>query len=314
MSVPSETVQVSSSSEATVIIFDWDDTLLASSFIKAVFNCSNYTIEEMQHIQTIYQNEFQSLHSCITQLLEIARQLGKMMYLISNADLGWIRETARVFMPQLVPAKFDRVISAKEVYADDFVNTEIEDDNYTAWKQHAFYKAIIPIVSSAEQLNIISIGDSSYEQEAVFKVGKQLRDNYPQKVCIKSVKLLEKSDPATVTKQPDLLSKKLKEIHSTQGDLDLIIVKSPKGEEELTFKNLSVQLPIPRSESIFNFSELLRSPEYSSSSSDVSQVHTFLYKSKIRLTNTPPTQNVSADVNSEEQKIDERVPCNLNGQ
>lgn len=133
-------------SQATVFVFDWDDTLLCTSSI----NSPDWSGEDLSELQQAVQ-----------ELLSSALVLGEVL-IVTNAAASWVAETTKQFFPgmqallQSIP-----VISARSLYEYRFPSDPF------AWKRHTFKDIFVPRKDSfPDGMNVIVMGDSSPEIEA----------------------------------------------------------------------------------------------------------------------------------------------------
>lgn len=110
----------------TAIIFDWDDTLLCTSFI----NPSG--VYQNVELGAAVQAHIKVLEAKVKQMLELAITYGKV-YIITNAADGWVEFSCRKFMPSCFPilAKII-IISARSRYESKFPG------DVPKWKINAF--------------------------------------------------------------------------------------------------------------------------------------------------------------------------------
>jgi len=101
-----------------MIIFDWDDTLMCSSEIKAHRNPD--------------PEEMRQLEDAVDCVLRTAMSLGKTT-IVTNANLCWVRATATLFMPSVLAIlQFIDIVSARQSYERHWPG------NPGAWKRQAF--------------------------------------------------------------------------------------------------------------------------------------------------------------------------------
>jgi len=149
----------------TVIIFDWDDTLLCTS---ALCNCE--------------PAQLQILEQLVKATLELAMSLGTTL-IVTNANDGWVQQSASMHMPRLGPTlKRVPVVSAREVHEHLFPEEPL------AWKRETFWKLLRRKI--AWELNLVVLGDSLAEMYAADAIGKVL-GHMP---LVKTVKF--KSEPS----------------------------------------------------------------------------------------------------------------------
>jgi len=141
-------------------VFDWDDTLMCSSDIKA-------------HRSPDPQ-ELRSLEGAVQQVLNIALGLGKTV-IVTNANMCWVRATANLFIPSVVPMlKLIDVMSARQSYERQWPGDP------GAWKKQAFLDLVgvhqVNATGAAEDVvaderarggvNLVVLGDSHAEIQA----------------------------------------------------------------------------------------------------------------------------------------------------
>merc|ERR1719162_2397330 len=80
-------------SHQTVIIFDWDDTLLCTSFLRMM---------EGSFLAPCVEEQLQACEKASLQLLELALSLGQT-FIITNALGGWVESSAEYWAPSLLP-------------------------------------------------------------------------------------------------------------------------------------------------------------------------------------------------------------------
>ena len=113
----------------TVIIFDWDDTILCTSFINptGVFN-------PHARISSAVYKQLEVLEVAAKKVMELSVYYGQT-YIITNAGEGWVQFSAQKFMPSCVPIlKKIKIISARSRY-------EHLTKDYSQWKINAFLEA-----------------------------------------------------------------------------------------------------------------------------------------------------------------------------
>eukprot|EP00918_Siedleckia_nematoides_P034493 GHVU01075058.1.p1 GENE.GHVU01075058.1~~GHVU01075058.1.p1 ORF type:complete len:225 (-),score=25.28 GHVU01075058.1:100-774(-) len=144
-------------SHQTVIIFDWDDTLLCTSYLTLRPSDELIPPSDLRHIEAIEANTM--------RLLTLAMTLGQV-FIITNAMEGWVEYSAAKYLPRLLPI-LQRllVISARHRYED------VYPGECRQWKIQAFLEVR---ASLHRQLiaNLVSVGDSPIEMDAVHVMGR----------------------------------------------------------------------------------------------------------------------------------------------
>lgn len=195
----------------TMLLFDWDDTILPSTWLREqglrLDDESRPTLEQQAKLDSL------ALHAADT--LQAAHRCGKVV-LVTNASRGWIEGSCQKFMPGLYPL-LDGIkrVSARSMYEQHGVASPFE------WKFLAFQDEILLFydhVPSNRQKNIISFGDSAHEREALIRVTEDFT------ACLtKSVKLVEMPDVDQLIKEHELIGGCFKHIVQHGGSLDFCI-------------------------------------------------------------------------------------------
>jgi hypothetical protein len=185
----------------TVLIFDWDDTLLCTSFLQR---------SQGGNMSPAVHRVLKRIEQVALQLLETAVSLGHT-FIITNAMEGWVEESARRCLPNLVPLLGNqvRVISArstqeKHCYGD-----------IGQWKVRAFLEVGRQLNEEAIT-NLVSVGDSTYELQAAKAMGSQFEKSFT-----KTVKLQENPTPQELSRQLELLAPKMENIVQRASNLTL---------------------------------------------------------------------------------------------
>lgn len=140
----------------SIIIFDWDDTLMCSTAIKE---------------QAVpMSGQLEALERQVAQLLVTAMGMGYVA-IVTNASMAWVRSTAQTYMPSLVPL-MERVYvtSARQSYEEAYGNDPC------AWKVQAFRDVVADFSrqgsgwfmgrSQERDINLTALGDSPVDIEA----------------------------------------------------------------------------------------------------------------------------------------------------
>merc|ERR1719282_320692 len=195
----------------TVLIFDWDDTVLPSSWVQEqglrLDGCSVLTPQQ--------QEELGELSRLAAETLCLAKQLGTVV-LVTNSERGWIELSCQKFMPSLYPMLENvKIFSARSVYERLDVFSPFE------WKLRAFESEIMRLFVSKDdqsRKNILSLGDSAHEREALIQATANLSN------CrTKSLKFVERPGVDQLRKQHMLVTRCFRRIVHHDGNLDLCI-------------------------------------------------------------------------------------------
>lgn len=204
----------------TVVFFDYDDTLLPSSHLST----NGYSLDSTKEFSREMEGELRALESLVIKILEASLQLSEV-YIVTNAETGWVQLSAKKFMPGLLPVLGKMtVISARSTYE------RMHPDNPLKWKYCAFQDALGSAYGSMDTVNrknILSFGDSHVEREAVRAVTRGY-DN----VRMKSVKFQERPTMEQLRRQLLLVDRTFNYLCSHDGDLDLQLTVFPVDEPE----------------------------------------------------------------------------------
>lgn len=198
----------------SIIIFDWDDTLLPTTFLTpgGVYN-ENVVLSEQ------VQKKFAKLESSVSKLLKASVEKGDV-YIITNAGKGWVEFSAKKYYPSVYDIlQKIKIISARNEFEKQFPGDSRK------WKIQTFLslskKLDVKLVT-----NIICLGDSSFEMEA----GRVLAAQFKQ-AFIKTVKFREGPKPDELNKQLTLVLAQFNSIYSSIKNLTIRVEKKKSKEE-----------------------------------------------------------------------------------
>lgn len=178
--------------QQTVIIFDWDDTLMYSSFLMKLNG------RDLSRISSSIRQQLWSIENAAYKLLDIAVGLG-CTFIITNAEHGWVEMCVERYMPSLKPIlKKVQVISARTAHSEQ------HSDDVSQWKRLAFLELGRQLDAEAVT-NLVSVGDSQFEHDALHLLGKQFARR-----LIKTVKLQSSPTPQELMKELHVLVPKFR--------------------------------------------------------------------------------------------------------
>jgi hypothetical protein len=199
--------------DRNLIIFDWDDTLCPTHWIRQHLLCAledqmefmvagkgeeEATLTEywqelpswfrhpLPH-EPIYEEPIQELLSAVEQVLRTARRLGRVV-ILTNGISGWVSKSAKQWLSPLRALFHDLKIDVK--YARDFPvtqhptlsqfygkNREEKMQSHREWQfTEMKAKAMAHLIKGASHRkykNLISIGDSQFEINAMEAVSRR---------------------------------------------------------------------------------------------------------------------------------------------
>mmetsp|Transcript_85183 Transcript_85183/g.237797 ORF Transcript_85183/g.237797 Transcript_85183/m.237797 type:complete len:340 (+) Transcript_85183:173-1192(+) len=184
----------------TVVIFDWDDTLLCTSFLN---------MRQDQPVSPVVERHLRGIESADRKLLELALRLGHT-FIITNAMYGWVEYSAAKYVPDLLPV-LQRlpIISARGKYEAMFPG------EVNKWKVQAFLE-VQRQLDSQVITNLISLGDSNFEMDAVHVMGKEFAQ-----ALVKTIKFRETPSPEELLKQLELVAQKFERIVENARNLKI---------------------------------------------------------------------------------------------
>jgi len=200
--------------EETVFIFDWDDTVLPSSWIQG----QGLRLDEGSSVNAWQREQLTEVATLAAETLRLAKQQGTVV-LVTNAERGWIELSCLKFLPTLYPSLENvKILSARTAYECDRNASPLD------WKLRAFESEINRIYGSEtltapfRRKNVLSLGDSVHEREALLRATTSLPN-----CCAKSLKFCERPDIAQICKQHSLVTSCFERIVHHDGNLDLCI-------------------------------------------------------------------------------------------
>jgi hypothetical protein len=195
--------------EETAIFWDWDDTLLCSSFL------SNEGLRlDSQHISDDLERQLKELEASVIAVLELSLTYGEV-YVVTNAETGWVQLSAQKFLPGVVSILEQvNVLSARSTFEALFPNCPIK------WKYCAFVRHL-GLPNPSVRKNVLSFGDSHVEREAV-----RMATRDREQTRTKSVKFAERPSIEQLRRQIELVTKCFESIHRHEGNLDLALTVS----------------------------------------------------------------------------------------
>jgi hypothetical protein len=195
----------------SLIIFDWDDTLLCTTFLtpKGYFD-EDIVLNEKE------KEKVQKLEISVYNLLKICIDKGDV-YIITNAGPGWVEFSAEKFYPNILKLlKKIKIISARGEYEEKYPNDSRQ------WKIETFLNLKNNLDMNLVT-NIICCGDSVFEMEA----GKILASKFEQ-AFIKTIKFRESPKPEELNKQLRLVIDQFNGIYSAVKNLTIRVEKKKK--------------------------------------------------------------------------------------
>jgi hypothetical protein len=140
----------------TVVVFDWDDTLLATTVLTRQY-CFDVD-DETQRLPSWLKTQLEQLQDACIAAVEAAQECCDCVILLTNAGGGWVEQSGKRFMPRVTKRLKElgiQILSAQAEYGELYPGEPAE------WKKAAFTKNL-----EGRLINLISIGDSIFERFA----------------------------------------------------------------------------------------------------------------------------------------------------
>eukprot|EP00404_Azadinium_spinosum_P023193 CAMPEP_0180617110 /NCGR_PEP_ID=MMETSP1037_2-20121125/32843_1 /TAXON_ID=632150 /ORGANISM="Azadinium spinosum, Strain 3D9" /LENGTH=256 /DNA_ID=CAMNT_0022637003 /DNA_START=23 /DNA_END=793 /DNA_ORIENTATION=- len=197
--------------EDTILIFDWDDTVLPSTWIQE----QGLRLDDDSVPTEEQKVQLSKMAERAAQTLCVAKRHGTVL-LVTNAEEGWIELSCQKFMPSLYSVLENiKLLSARSTYEHQGVMSPFE------WKYLAFESEIgcfYGTFAADRRKNVISFGDSAHEREALIRVTERM-----QNCRTKSLKFVERPEVEELLKEHELISGCFRHIVNHDGNLDLCI-------------------------------------------------------------------------------------------
>jgi hypothetical protein len=240
--------------EQTIILFDWDDTLCPSNWIRE--NRPALSFFKPCPPDEKYQRPLRELQKHVEATLRLALKMGKVV-IVTNAMDPWVETSCRNFLPALVPIVSQiQVIYARSVFDTFACDAAKKNAGRTSspgralpglfaasgqnklassqprdemapqkWKEIVFEQEITGFYSKYDRQswkNVISIGDSIFERDAVRRVVLN-RPTAKKKCRTKTAKLLDEPEIDELVAQVRVIHDALGLMVQYDGNLDIEI-------------------------------------------------------------------------------------------
>mmetsp|Transcript_15169 Transcript_15169/g.34568 ORF Transcript_15169/g.34568 Transcript_15169/m.34568 type:complete len:328 (-) Transcript_15169:81-1064(-) len=191
--------------DQTIIIFDWDDTLCPTTWLRSVAIFGENGQLKGAVINSEARKQLHQLSEQVVVLLQLAQSLGKVV-IVTNARRPWVDTSCHHLLPAVKSHLKDinveyalehvgpeEVQRGQEQKSSGAVKNESIDIMLTETKYRAMKVTVQKFYSRYENQswkNLISIGDAHFEHHAIRKLGEE-RPSKEQKCRVKTIKLIE---------------------------------------------------------------------------------------------------------------------------
>jgi len=205
----------SCSAEETCIFFDWDDTILPTSWLDRRGLLRGKSLGEPSNEQ---KPILQALAKSAADMLEVAMGCGTVM-IITNGTEGWVERTCERFMPELEHlVKQVPVVSARACYGCHAPNSPDE------WKRLAFEaesRCFMDSLPPGCKANFLSLGDSHHEYYAMRNAAQ-----FVPGCLVKCCKFANKPHTTAMLREQSFVATYLHEVIKATDSLDINITVS----------------------------------------------------------------------------------------
>jgi hypothetical protein len=194
----------------TIFFFDWDDTLLCTSFLIPILNSQNNS-EKIK----IIRNNLKNLDEIVSKLLLTTLDKG-LVFLVTTAAPGWVEFSSTKFLPMTAKVlRKIKIFSAKGLYSKNYPGDPRQ------WKIKAF-KYIIELYNINTKLvsNLICFGDSLIDLEAIENLKNMFSNAF-----VKIIKFKECPHPIELEKEVWIAASQLNYIIKKVKNLTLKVSK-----------------------------------------------------------------------------------------
>lgn len=198
-----------SSPEETIIIFDWDDTICPTTALaSADGSLAPPPAESREALQDLV-NEARLT-------LEKAREVGAEVVIVTNATDGWVEASCERWLPGLWPTlDMLEFVSARSAWEPTGITSP------TGWKIATFEDVIRKFYGSTDWKNIIVVGDSCFEHDALDHVAGLAPQGLTKQCRAKSVRFSQQPSVGVLARELQMLRESFDEIVCHDGNLDL---------------------------------------------------------------------------------------------
>ena len=198
-----------SSKKETIFLFDWDDTLMCTSFV-------------LSKVQPLSEEEIKiitNLGSKATKILEMCSKYGESI-IMTNSSKEWLKKTSDQYLK--IKESFlnnIKIISTRDLYLKNNIKKE-------KWKEMALNQLLTKYEDKIE--NLICSSDSE-EDINIFKNISKLR----KEINVSTIKFKSKPSPLIMIKEIDYLGNTIFDIIGKNKHYYLI--KEKQKNEEFNF-------------------------------------------------------------------------------
>ena len=183
-----------------VIVFDFDDTLVASTHISKMRYVDEYGL--------VVHTPIPELSESIKKIVSIAKSISDHVYIITNSEKDWIEYCIQHYLPG---CDF-----LKEIQTKTRMDIDIVDVPFQEWKTMNFLKTLQPHFDNDDKHELIAFGDSPFDRSASMAV----KERFPN-VIVKNVLLAMYPSLPLILKEHELIENVLCYMSLQPNHIDL---------------------------------------------------------------------------------------------
>eukprot|EP00747_Dinoflagellata_sp_TGD_P210085 gnl/TRDRNA2_/TRDRNA2_83415_c0_seq1.p1 gnl/TRDRNA2_/TRDRNA2_83415_c0~~gnl/TRDRNA2_/TRDRNA2_83415_c0_seq1.p1 ORF type:complete len:455 (-),score=83.43 gnl/TRDRNA2_/TRDRNA2_83415_c0_seq1:158-1522(-) len=200
----------SSLARESVIVLDWDDTILPTSWLERI-----HALTAGAQLRPEIQRQMSTLAQACSATMNLCSSMATLIF-ITNSAPGWVDQSCQLFLPQLLTQVRGYQIFARPMHAP------------VTFKIGSFRREL------RNFKNIVSIGDGDAERAASLRLNAPAGPGGPMSKAmedpqrrVKSVKLIELPTCQQLLAQHEMLQARLADVVAFQGNLDLKALFQP---------------------------------------------------------------------------------------
>ena len=237
-------MEIIDTKKKTIIFIDWDDTILPTTvllqhttplfipkevddqlteyfagnielnpnlkpYLHKLFD--KYTGKEEKLKHEIFK-ELLILQDVALSFIYKLKSIGDV-YIVTNSVNGWVKYSSEIWMTLLIDQLYNKNIISEIISA--FSDNSNINSNPVFWKYNSMKNVLAKKVNLYDHFDIISIGDSNTEREAIHVLAKE----YPN-CTLKSIKMIEKPTINQLNQQLSKLNYMINSISTQTGYID----------------------------------------------------------------------------------------------
>lgn len=178
-----------------IVVFDFDDTLFATT--------------EINNQKNIFDRVFKELSKSILSLLDEAVKRSNKVLIITNAESSWVKLCTEKLLPgcELFMSKFDVISTVDAGFGDVPVRYR---------KSNVFRESLLSYFNAEGKHELISFGDCPFDRRAARLMAS---DN----INVKTIKFAHRPTLEQLLSQQELIKSCFDHIFSHPGPLDLVL-------------------------------------------------------------------------------------------